>query len=76
MATQAHDGPIDPFKDWAKEFMHLAAWWPRKSGGFSPTIVILGMVYYWVYHIIFNVYMKIKQVEMESARRDSSCSVG
>lgn len=23
MATQAHDGPIDPFKDWAKEFMHL-----------------------------------------------------
>lgn len=23
LATQAHDGPIDPFKDWAKEFMHL-----------------------------------------------------
>lgn len=23
MATQTHDGPIDPFKDWAKEFMHL-----------------------------------------------------
>lgn len=31
MATQAHDGPIDPFKDWAKEFMHLEPWWLKQK---------------------------------------------
>ena len=32
MATQAgNDGPIDPFKDWAKEFMHLEPWWLKQK---------------------------------------------